>query len=147
MQHQEEVGECSLYKHAWVWGQWLSLHGCKGSLGCSMSWAAPKDLPLTSFLSPTETSLGVTSILAGNMGQREDAALPLPCLLGSAQPLAVQRLALEMQVAQEGSTATTGTPLPRWDTGRAASSHLGQFSSGAVAWQTQPCLQEPPQAP
>lgn len=41
MQHQEDVGECSLYKGAWAWGQWLPLHGCKGCLGCSISWVAP----------------------------------------------------------------------------------------------------------
>lgn len=41
-------------------------------------------------LFPSSTFLGVTSVLAGNTGQTEDAAAPLPCLLGSAQPVTVQ---------------------------------------------------------
>lgn len=53
---------------------------------------------------------------------------------------------LEMPVAQVGSTAAVGTPSPRWDAARAASSHLREFCSGPAARCTQPYLQEPPKA-
>lgn len=43
---------------------------------------------------------------------------------------------------EHGHSRDTIAQVGHWT----ASSHLGQFSSGAAAWQTQPCLQEPPQA-
>jgi len=83
MQHGEQGDECSHYKGAWAWGKQLSLHGCRGCLGCGISWAASQELPLTSFL---PTHMNISPDKDYGLERRCCSPSTLPAAWGSAAP-------------------------------------------------------------